>query len=323
MIEIGIMGGAGYTAGELIRLLIHHPKVVLRNVLSTTQAGKPFYVVHQDLLGETDMRFTDTLDQGLNVVFLCLGHGMAQKALENIPQSTKVIDLSQDFRLAAQSTFGGRTFIYGLPEQQRDRIKMAEAIANPGCFATAIQLAFLPLAHAQALNSDIHVSAITGATGAGRGLNESIHFSWRDNNASTYKVFTHQHLYEIRESLDHCQKPFQQEIYFVPYRGNFSRGIIATVYTDSNLSLKENKTLYLDYYGSHPFVQLSDEVVHLKQVIGTNKCVLHLAEQKGKLIITSVIDNLLKGASGQAVQNLNLMYAWEESCGLRLKPIGF
>ncbi|XCI75307.1 MAG: N-acetyl-gamma-glutamyl-phosphate reductase [Flavobacteriales bacterium] len=323
MIEIGIMGGSGYTAGELIRLLIHHPKVVLRSVLSTSQTGKPFYTVHQDLFGETDMRFTDTFDKGLDVVFLCLGHGMAKQALENISQRVKVIDLSQDFRLAAQATFGGRTFIYGLPEQQRDRIKSAEAIANPGCFATAIQLALLPLARAKVLKSDIHISAITGSTGAGRGLSDSTHFSWRDNNASTYKVFTHQHLHEIRESLDRWQKFFRQEIYFVPYRGNFPRGIIATVYTNSHFSLKENKELYHDYYVSHPFVQLSDEAVHLKQVVGINKCVLHLAEQKGKLIITSVIDNLLKGASGQAVQNLNLMYAWEESCGLRLKPIGF
>lgn len=323
MIKVGILGGAGYTGGELIRLLMHHPKVVIQSVLSISQPGKPLYVAHPDLLGETDMKFTDILNENLDVVFLCLGHGLSRDALKNIPSKAKIIDLSEDFRLAEKSFFEGKQFIYGLPEQQRDQIKNAQAIANPGCFATAIQLALLPLAHARRLEGDIHISAVTGSTGAGRALSESKHFSWRDNNMSNYKVFTHQHLHEIKEGLAREQKFFQSEIYFVPYRGNFSRGIMVTVYTDSSLSLEENEAFYSAYYESHPFVLISDQSVHLKQVVGTNKCLLHLSRQKGKLIITGVIDNLLKGASGQAVQNLNLMYCWEEDYGLRLKPIGF
>ncbi|XOD67454.1 MAG: N-acetyl-gamma-glutamyl-phosphate reductase [Flavobacteriales bacterium Tduv] len=323
MIKIGIVGGAGYTAGELIRLLIHHPKVVIQNILSNSNPGLYIYTVHPDLFGETNMKFTDALDEDLDVIFLCLGHGLSREALKITPPKTKIIDLSQDFRLAEKSVFNGKKFVYGLPEQQRNRIKGAQNIANPGCFATIIQLALLPLAHAQRLEGDIHISAITGATGAGRGLSESTNFSWRYNNISNYKIFTHQHLHEIKEGLTRGQKSFKSEIYFVPYRGNFSRGIMITVYIDSSLSLEENEALYDAYYEFHPFVRLSDQPVHLKQVIGSNKCLLHLSLQKDKLIISGVIDNLLKGASGQAVQNLNLMYDWEESCGLRLKSIGF
>lgn len=324
MIKVGIIGGTGYTAGELIKILFYHPKVIIQNILSFSQPGKFVYKTHHDLLGITDMKFVNSLDENLDIIFLCLNHGSSQKILKSISRETKIIDLSQDFRLNHQSTINGRYFIYGLPEQERNNIKNSNSIANPGCFATAIQLALLPLVYTKNLKGDIHISAITGSTGAGKKLNETSHFSWRNNNISNYNVFTHQHVYEIKEGIIRgIGKSFQGEIYFVPYRGNFSRGIIATVYINSSLTFEEYKIIYNNYYKTHPFVYISNQNIYLKQVINTNNCFLHLSQQKNKFIITSIIDNLLKGASGQAVQNLNLMFNLEENCGLRLKPIGF
>ncbi|HEX9232753.1 MAG TPA: N-acetyl-gamma-glutamyl-phosphate reductase [Blattabacteriaceae bacterium] len=320
MIKTGIIGGAGYTAGELIRLLLSHPRVDLTSVVSVREFENPLYSVHFDLLGETEIKFTKKLDEDVDVVFLCLHPGTSREAIKNIADRSNVIDLSNDFRLIEHSAFGMRSFIYGLPEQQRSIIRKAISVANPGCFATAIQIAILPLAYAQCLKSDIHISAITGSTGAGKALNEKIHFSWRNNNISSYNIFIHHHLNEIREVIHRYQKSFQKEIFLVPYRGNFSRGIISTVYTDSLYSLDENKDLYQSYYKKHPFVSLSERELDLKQVIGTNKCFLHLSLKNGKIIITSIIDNLLKGSSGQAVQNMNIMQGWEEDCGLKLKP---
>lgn len=323
MIKVGLLGSAGYTGGELLRLLMYHPYVQIQSLVSTTQAGKKVCFVHKDLLGDTDLRFTKELDPNVDLVFLCLGHGHAREAIEKIPQSARVIDLSQDFRLSEHSFFANRSFVYGLPELKAQWIKKAQNIANPGCFATAIQLALLPLCKAGLLKEDIHISALTGSSGAGRQLSQSGHFSWRAHNASTYKLFTHQHLHEIKEGLLSLQNDFSKELFFVPYRGNFTRGILATIYTRTNSSLKEAKLLYEDFYKAHPFTHLSQEPLDLKQVVNTNKCLLHLTQEKGCLIITAILDNLLKGASGQAVENFNLMYNYDQMTGLHLKPLAF
>lgn len=321
MIEIGIIGGAGYTAGELIRLLLHHSKTNINFVYSTSNAGNKICHIHQDLVGTTDQLFTDTINTNVDVVFLCLGHGNSKAFLakNTFSKSTKIIDLSNDFRLQNDAVFEDTSFVYGLPELQREAIKKAQYIANPGCFATAIQLALLPLAHHELMNNDVHINAVTGATGAGTSLSKTTHFTWRDNNFSYYKPFTHQHLGEIHQTVKELQSGFNSEINFMPNRGNFSRGIFATAYTKFEGSLEEAKILYESFYKDAALTFVSDEQIHLKQVVNTNKCLLHLHKHENKLLITSSIDNLLKGASGQAVQNMNLMFGFEETEGLQLK----
>jgi N-acetyl-gamma-glutamyl-phosphate reductase len=321
MIQVGIIGGAGYTAGELIRLLVGHQKANINFVFSTSNAGNKIAEVHQDLVGSTEMKFTDTVNPEIDVLFLCLGHGNSKKFLENntFSETTKIIDLGNDFRLEKDKIFEEKQFVYGLPELQKEVIKNAAYIANPGCFATAIQLALLPLAATSLLYSDVHVNAVTGATGAGTSLSETTHFTWRDNNFSYYKPFTHQHLGEINQSVKKLQNNFDAEVVFMPNRGNFSRGIFATIYTSFGGTLKEAKTLYKAFYKDAKFTIVSDKEIHLKQVVNTNKCIIHLHKHEGKLLITSVIDNLLKGASGQAIQNMNLMFGFDETEGLGLK----
>jgi len=325
MINAGIVGGSGYTAGELIRLLINHPKVSIDFIYSTSKAGEPVNNVHRDLLGDTDLRFTGEINQNIEVLFLCLGHGNSTDFLKKHPVSkeTRIIDLSHDFRLSALNTFDFRTFVYGLPELNKDKIKNALNIANPGCFATAIQLALLPLAQATSLKNDIHIHGITGATGAGSSLSSTTHFSWRDNNVSIYKALEHQHIGEITQSLEQLSPGFNSKLNFVPVRGNFSRGIFITAYTAADIALENAETLYSTFYSNAPYVHLSPQSLYLKQVTNTNKCLLHLQKKDGQLLITSILDNLLKGASGQAVQNMNLMFGLDESTGLHLKPSHF
>ena len=324
-IKVGIVGGAGYTAGELIRILLRHKFVELGGIVSSSNAGNLVSQVHDDLVGETDSAFTSELNGDEDVVFLCLGHGNSKSWLHKnaLPATTHIIDLSNDFRLNADAEFEDREFVYGLPELNRSRIQQAQNVANPGCFATAIQLALLPLARAGKLTSDIHVSAITGSTGAGQSLSETVHFSWRTNNVSIYKPFTHQHLGEIGESLAQLQPQSTAEIHFIPYRGNFARGIFASVYTPSDLTQDEARELYKQFYTDAPFTTVSDKEIHLKQVVNTNKCLLHVQKQGKQLLITSVIDNLMKGASGQAVQNMNLLFGLPETTGLRSKASFF
>ncbi|ALW86983.1 N-acetyl-gamma-glutamyl-phosphate reductase [Hymenobacter sedentarius] len=324
-IKAGIVGGAGYTAGELLRILLHHKFVELGGIVSSSNAGNPLHQVHDDLLGDTELVFASELAGDEDVVFLCLGHGNSKSwlAKNSLPEITHVIDLSNDFRLAADQEFDGREFVYGLPELNKSRIQQAQSIANPGCFATAIQLALLPLAQAGKLTDDVHVSAITGSTGAGQSLSETVHFSWRTNNVSIYKPFTHQHLGEIGESLAQLQPQLDLDINFIPYRGNFSRGIFASVYTPSDLSQDEAREMYKNFYAEAPFTTVSDKEIHLKQVVNTNKCLLHVQKLGKQLLITSVIDNLVKGASGQAVQNMNLLFGLPETTGLHLKSVLF
>ncbi|TXD52881.1 MULTISPECIES: N-acetyl-gamma-glutamyl-phosphate reductase [unclassified Polaribacter] len=320
-LEIGIIGGAGYTAGELIRLLLNHPETNINFVYSTSNAGNKIYQVHQDLLGATEISFTHKINPKIDVLFLCLGHGNSTAFLQKntFSENTKIIDLSNDFRLIADKTFEGKEFIYGLPELQKEAIKSAKHIANPGCFATALQLAILPLAANNILQNDVHINAVTGATGAGTSLSATTHFTHRDNNFSHYKAFSHQHLGEINQTVHQLQSNFNSEINFVPNRGNFSRGIFATTYTKFEGSIEEAKKMYKNYYKNAAFTFVADIDVHLKQVVNTNKCFIHLVKHNNKLLITSVIDNLLKGASGQAIQNMNLMYGFEETLGLNLK----
>ena len=321
MIKAGIIGGAGYTAGELIRLLMHHAHVDIDFIFSTSNAGNKISKVHQDLLGTTELVFSDTINPDIDILFLCLGHGNSKAFLEKntFSKTTKIIDLSNDFRLEADANFNGKAFIYGLPELNKTAIKKANYIANPGCFATAIQLALLPLAKAGVITNDIHINAVTGATGAGTSLSATTHFTWRANNFSHYKAFTHQHLGEINQTVNLLQSDFNSEINFMPNRGDFSRGIFATLYTKFEGSLEDAKTLYSEFYKDAAYTFISDDDIHLKQVVNTNKCMLHLHKHENKLLVTSIIDNLLKGASGQAVQNMNLMYGFEETEGLQLK----
>ena len=321
MIHVGIIGGAGYTAGELIRLLLNHSEASINFVYSTSNAGNKVSKVHQDLTGSTDLEFTSEISPDIDVLFLCLGHGNSKAFLEKNQCSakTKIIDLSNDFRLEADKNFNGKAFVYGLPELQKEAISKAKYVANPGCFATAIQLALLPLANANLISDDVHVNAVTGSTGAGTSLSETTHFTWRDNNFSYYKPFTHQHLGEINQSVKQLQNNFNSEILFMPNRGNFSRGIFATVYTNYEGSLDSAKTLFKEFYSDASFTYVSDNELHLKQVVNTNKCLIHLHKHNNKLLITSIIDNLLKGASGQAVQNMNLMLGFAETEGLNLK----
>ena len=321
MLEVGIIGGAGYTAGELIRLLLNHPETNINFVYSTSNAGNKIYKVHQDLIGTTELLFTSAINSDVDVLFLCLGHGNSTSFLQKstFSENTKIIDLSTDFRLLVDKNFEEKEFVYGLPELQKEAIKNAKYIANPGCFATALQLAILPLATSRLLQHDVHINAVTGATGAGTSLSASTHFTYRDNNFSHYKAFNHQHLKEVNQTIALLQTDANAEINFIPNRGNFSRGIFATTYTKFDGSIQEAIKMYQAYYKDAAFTFISEEEIHLKQVVNTNKCLLHLEKHGNKLLITSTIDNLLKGASGQAVQNLNLMYGFSETLGLNLK----
>ena len=318
--KVGIIGGAGYTGGELIRLLINHPNAHLSFVHSRSNAGQPLYAVHQDLIGETEQLFTSELSTDIDILFLCFGHGESKKFLaENeFPSRVRIIDLANDFRLASHASSGNRQFIYGLPELNREQIRSASNIANPGCFATTIQLGLLPLAK-EGLLKDIYTTGITGSTGAGQSLSASSHFSWRSNNIQAYKTLTHQHLSEIGESLLKLQPADTIDLSFVPWRGDFTRGIFISSTVSTDLSIEELNVLYQDYYASHPFVNVSREPIFLKQVVNTNKAVIQLEKAGSKLVVHSALDNLLKGASGQAVQNMNLLLGLDETTGLRLK----
>ncbi|MBO9637118.1 MAG: N-acetyl-gamma-glutamyl-phosphate reductase [Siphonobacter aquaeclarae] len=317
--KVGIIGAAGYTGGELLRILIHHPEATIAYAHSKSQAGKPVASTHTDLFGDTDLRFSEEFHTDVDVVFLCSGHGESKKFLAAQPEfeQVRIIDLSTDFRDESNG------FVYGLPELQRDAIRGAQKIANPGCFATSIELALLPLAQAGLLHDEVHVSAVTGSTGAGQSLSATSHFSWRNNNLSIYKAFSHQHLTEIGMVLRKGQPDFTREVNFIPYRGNFTRGIMANVYTAFDGTQEDAKRLYSDYYAAHPFTHVSEAGIDLKQVVNTNKGLLHLEVHEGKLLITSIIDNLTKGASGQAVQNMNLLFGLDETTGLKLKSVGF
>jgi N-acetyl-gamma-glutamyl-phosphate reductase len=325
MINVGIIGGSGYTAGELIRILMFHPNVKLDFVYSTTNAGKPLSVAHHDLLGDIEMNFTDRVNPNVNVVFLCLGHGKSISFLEQnqLASHTKIIDLGNDFRLTENKEFSEKSFVYGLPELNKKNIEKAQYIANPGCFATAIQLALLPLAANGLLKNDVHINATTGSTGAGVSLSETTHFSWRSNNMSHYKAFEHQHLVEINQSINQLQSDYANELIFVPNRGDFARGIFATLYTAVEESLDAVLAKYQDFYKNQPFVTVTTTNINMKQVVQTNKCIISLMKKGNRLLITSIIDNLVKGASGQAVQNMNLMFGLDETTGLHLKPSGF
>ena len=325
MIKVGIIGGSGYTAGELIRILMFHPNATLDFVYSTTNAGKPLSIAHHDLMGDIEMNFTDQVNPNVNVVFLCLGHGKSKAFLKQnqFSNHTKIIDLGNDFRLIKDAAFDGKQFVYGLPELNKTAIQSANYIANPGCFATAIQLALLPLAKNGLLNDDVHINATTGSTGAGVSLSETTHFSWRNNNMSHYKAFEHQHLGEINQSIQQLQAGYPNELLFVPNRGDFARGIFATLYTTIEESLEDIVAKYEAFYADQPFVTVTTTNINMKQVVQTNKCIISLMKKGNRLLITSVIDNLTKGASGQAIQNMNLLFGLEETTGLHLKPCGF
>ncbi|WP_428235472.1 N-acetyl-gamma-glutamyl-phosphate reductase [Gracilimonas sp.] len=320
MIKAGIIGGAGYTAGELIRILLLHPEVILLSVVSRSHSGEFLYAAHLDLEGDTNLKFDSAMSRHADVVFLCSGHGKSKAVVEGntIPESAKVIDLSSDYRIK-----GEHDFIYGLPELNRDIIKTTNYIANPGCFATCIQLCLLPLASENLLNKPVHVTAITGSTGAGQNPTDTTHFSWRSNNASIYKPLKHQHLGEIKQSLEQLQEGFHQPVHFIPMRGAFTRGILATCYLELDESADTIKKLFKEYYAGHPFVTVSDSSPDVKRVVGTNKALIHVQKEDGQILIFGVIDNLLKGASGQAVQNMNLMFGLDESLGLNLKATAF
>lgn len=322
MIKAGIIGGAGYTAGELIRILLYHPEVEIVFVQSSSNAGNPVSDVHSDLLGETDLLFTnELLFNKTDVIFLCMGHGKSADfiAKNELPAGLKVIDLSHDFRLKREEN----NFVYGLPELNREQIKNVKKIANPGCFATGIQLAFLPLAANNLLKDELHVQAITGSTGAGQNPTSTTHFSWRNGNLSAYKIFQHQHQDEIVQSLKQLQPKFSGDLNFVPVRGNHTRGIFVSAYTHFEGTLEEAKAIYRNFYSTHPFVIVADKNPSLKQVVNTNKAVIYLEKHRDKLVIVSLTDNLIKGASGQAVQNMNLMFGLNEKSGLNLKPVAF
>lgn len=322
MIKVGIIGGAGYTAGELIRLLINHPEAEIVFINSTSNAGNRITDVHSGLYGECDMTFTDELPlDEIDVLFFCTAHGDTRKFMEshNLPEELKVIDLSMDYRIQSDD----HEFLYGLPELNRRAICKTKYVANPGCFATCIELGLLPLAKHLLLNDDITVNAITGSTGAGVKPGPTSHFSWRNDNMSVYKPFDHQHVPEIRQSLKQLQLSFDSDIDFIPYRGNFARGIFTTIVVKCKVGLDELVRMYEDYYEKDSFVHIVEKNIDLKQVVNTNKCLLHLEKHGDKLLIISCIDNLLKGASGQAVHNMNLMFNLEETVGLRLKPVAF
>lgn len=324
-IKAGIIGGAGYTGGEMLRILVNHPNVEIAFVNSTSNAGNLISDVHTDLIGDTDLRFVNDIPQDIDVLFLCVGHGDAKKflAANSINDNIRIIDLSQDFRLAQNAQLLNRNFVYGLPELNRDKIKSASNIANPGCFATCIQLGLLPLAAKGLIKQEVHINATTGSTGAGQSLATTSHFSWRNNNLSIYKAFEHQHLNEISESLLQLQPSLTDTLNFIPQRGAFTRGILAAMYMESDLTLEEAQAIYEDYYSAHPFTHVSRKNIDLKQVVNTNKALVHIEKHGNKLFVISIIDNLLKGASGQAVQNMNLMFGLDETAGLKLKAANF
>ena len=317
-IKVGIQGASGYTGGELIRLILKHPNCELIYAGSESNYGKLISEIHQDLVGECKIQFTNKLNQNIDVLFLCLGHGNSESFLKKIKldKKIKIIDLSQDFRL--EKSFKKRTFSYGLPELQKEKISKSSNIANPGCFATAIQLGLLPLISSNYEIDEVHTNAITGSTGAGVKLNDTSHFSWRNNNISWYKPFNHQHLYEVNNNFNKLLSK-NVKINFLPLRGNFTRGIFCTSYFKNKLSLENVEKLYVEFYKEDPFTIVSKNEIHLKQVINTNKCLIHLRKEKDILLVTTVIDNLVKGASGQALQNMNLMFGLDETTGLKLK----
>jgi N-acetyl-gamma-glutamyl-phosphate reductase len=324
-IKAGIVGGAGYTGGEMLRILVNHPNVDIAFVHSNSNAGNFVYEIHTDLFGDTNLKFASELSNDIDVLFLCVGHGDAKKFLDAnpFPNNIKIIDLSQDFRLAESPKHKAKSFVYGLPELNREIIKSAQNIANPGCFATCLQLGLLPLAAKGLLNNEVHITGTTGSTGAGQSPSATTHFTWRNDNLSVYKAFEHQHLKEVNQSLNQLQPGFGQTINFIPYRGDYTRGIIASIYMDCDLSSEEAFKLYEDYYAGHPFTHVTKRNIDLKQVVNTNKCFIQIAKHGSKLLITSIIDNLTKGASGQAVQNMNLLFGLDETAGLRLKATGF
>ena len=322
MIKIGILGGAGYTAGELIRLLLNHPEAEIAFIHSESNAGNRITDVHEGLYGETDLVFTDEMPFGqADVLFLCFGHGKSEAFLaqHDVPEGMRIIDLAQDFRLAAP----GNDFVYGLPEINRDRIAQAKHVANPGCFATCIQLGLLPAAKMDIIQNDVSVNAITGSTGAGQKPTGTTHFSWRNNNMSSYKPFSHQHVPEIEQSLSQVQGHLEAHIDFIPYRGDFARGIFATEVVRTDAPIADIVAAYKAFYADAPFTHYVDKAIDLKQVVNTNKCLVHCEKYGDKLLITSCIDNLLKGAVGQALQNMNIMFGLDETAGLRLKPSAF
>ena len=322
MIKVGILGGAGYTGGELIRILINHPNTEIVFVNSESNAGSMVADVHEGLYGETDLRFTSELPfDNVDVVFFCFGHGKSEVFLKehHIPAHVKIIDFAQDFRLKAE----GNDFVYGLPELQRDKIRNAQHIANPGCFATCIQLGLLPLAATNLLKGNVYVNAITGSTGAGVKPTAKTHFSWRSGNISIYKAFHHQHVPEIKQSICQLDPKFSGNIEFLPYRGDFPRGIFATEMIYSDTTQEEIDDIYTDFYSDSPFTHYVTNDIDMKQVINTNKCLIHAKRIDNKLFITTCIDNLLKGAAGQAIENMNLLFGRNEDEGLHLKAIGF
>jgi len=319
MKKIGILGGSGFTGGELIRILLNHPKLKIKFIYSLSQNGKNVHEIHPDLLGKTDIIFSDQISTDIDVLFLCLGHGKSRIFLDkyNFKSDTIIIDLSSDFRLTNNNKYKSRNFLYSLPEFNREKIKQSKSIANPGCFATAIQIGLLPLITNNLIKNDIHVNAITGSTGAGRISSDTNNFNWRNNNLSIYKPFNHQHLNEIYQTLNIMGN--DSKIYFVPYRGNFTRGIFTSIYMKFDDEIENIKSIYKDFYESHPFTFLSKNDINLKEVINTNNCHVNIECHESIIHITTVIDNLLKGASGQAVQNLNIIFGYEESLGLNFK----
>ena len=319
MKKIGIVGGSGFTGGELIRILLNHPKFKIKFIYSSSQNAKNIHEIHPDLLGKTDIIFSDQITTDIDVLFLCLGHGKSKFFLDNynFKSDTIIIDLSSDFRLINNNKYKSRNFLYSLPEFNREKIKQSKSIANPGCFATAIQIGLLPLMVNKLIKNDIHVNAITGSTGAGKMSSDTNNFNWRNNNLSIYKPFNHQHLNEIYQTLNILGN--DSKIYFVPYRGNFTRGIFTSIYMKFDHEIEDTKSIYKDFYENHPFTFLSKNDINLKEVINTNKCHVKIEFHESIIHITTVLDNLLKGASGQAVQNLNIIYGYEESLGLNFK----
>lgn len=321
MIKVGIVGSSGYVAGELLRSLVHHPKVKIDFLYSHSQSGQKAADFHQDLFDYDNLALNNVVNPDVDLVFLCLGHGNSSKFLKRytFSSATKIIDLSNDFRLKKDAIFDGKSFVYGLVELNKASIKKANYIANPGCFATAIQLGLLPLAEQQLLVDDVHINAITGSTGAGQSPSATTHFSWRNNNVSIYKAFSHQHLGEIGESLTSLQASFEKQLNFLPIRGNFTRGIFASMYTKCSLSEDEIFERYQAFYQDAPFCHVTKQPIHLKQVVNTNHCLIQVQKIDGKVLITSIIDNLMRGAAGQAIQNMNLIFGLEETTGLGFK----